>query len=324
VTGTITVVIPAYQRADKLDSRVKEILDWSNLKQLVISVDGLRLSATKSEAAQHLKTKTRSLELQRQNSQIVAIIWNENHGINQHVGRIFKFFSHEPGLIMIEEDVSVTHRTLDFLNTSYDKSGASAASAHVPRHHPGLDTQFFRKSFFPSQWGIAISNEIINRYLESLALGNFDKRLIRNAFKHSLGDFLSRYQLEKLTQWWFNHFFFCRTHGNWADALIQYSVYANDSHYNVPNESLIVDDAGIGDSRSLNPRITLLQSDFCNNEISTTPDGSYGCVRCEIIDCRIEDIRLEKLVRSTRYRLMNSKFRHKQNLEIGSFTAPSS
>jgi len=313
--GLITVVIPAYQRADKLDSRVKEILGWSNLKQLVISVDGLRINATKSEAAQHVKTKTRSLELQRQNSQIVAMIWNENHGINQHVGRIFKFFAHEPGLIIIEEDVSVTHRTLNFLNTSYDKSGASAASAHVPRHHPGLDTQFFRKSLFPSQWGIAISNEIINRYVESLALGNFDKKAIRKAFNHSLGDFLSRYQLEKLTQWWFNHFFFCRTHGNWADALIQYSVYANESHYNVPNQTLIVDDAGIRDSRSLNPRKVLFRSDVCTNNPTPGPEGSYFCKLCELWDSHLDEVRIDKLMRSTIHRSRNNKYRGKIEFE---------
>lgn len=79
-------------------------------------------------------------------------------------------------------------------------------------------------------------------YLDDIESKHFYRNAISRAINRALGKHISSFQFQRLVQWWFNHFFVCERHGNWADKLIQYSVYVNRGFYRVSAQSLILDD----------------------------------------------------------------------------------
>ena len=304
--SSLPVVILAYQRPDKLRQRFAEIISWPKLNKLIISVDAPRLNADKYEISRVLEVLMVSRELQKFSNAVDVQVQNENRGVNNLIYNIFDKNKSVEGIILIEDDVSVSHQSLDFLLLNYNYNGAEAASAHVMKNHVELPSNMSRISIFPNQWGVAFSSRVMNQYLEIYKSKKFERNKIQKVFKNHFADHLRFFEIEKLTQWWFNHFYFCFLHGNWADALLQYSVYSSGSFYRAPAKSLIKDDNLVQDSRSMNPRIGKVEMESCYSEWRIVNSEEYRCIKCELESSHIFEAKLLTLIASTKHRKVTS------------------
>lgn len=301
-TSNSIVVIPAYQRSEKLYARVEEILRWNRLKHIILSIDPPRKSSNADELLRCRLVSKTARQLASKDSRIQLLEWRDNQGINIHYARIFEEFKDEPSIMIVEEDVSVNAMALDFLADNSRRDGSLAASAFVASRHSSLKPNASFQTLFPIQWGISVTGEVMEHYIHILKTGSFSKKLIKKVFKSQLGDALSVWELEKLTQWWFNHFFFCRKHGDWADALIQYSVYANLGFYRAPASPLVQDDVADFDPQSLTPRTTFNYQVECKAFNHQVLSDQFHCIGCQIQHSHLEEIGALKLLASTRYR----------------------
>ena len=310
------VIIPTYRRAEMLRERIKEISNWNRLKRLVLSVDGLRQSSDRNEAQlnQEVINVARSLALK--DSRIQVLEWKDNQGLNIHFARIFEKFKSESSVLIVEEDTSVDTIALDFLADNSRKKGSLAASGYVRQTHSRNKPDDSFKTLFPLQWGLSITSEVMEHYLYVMRTGNFNKSAIRKVFRSQLSEVLQIYELEKLIQWWFNHFYFARHHGNFADALIQYSVYSNLGFYRAPAWSLVKDVARNDDLNSLTPRIASNDQAECAYLYENKIDGEFECLGCQIRHSHLEETGLIKLARATRFRRTNPLFHNELKLDF--------
>jgi hypothetical protein len=301
--NTFRVVIPAYQRSEKLLKRCEEILSWQRLRTLVISVDGPRAKASKSEIVRRENVIKTANQIAKNNAKVDLYIWDDNRGVNIHTERfIKKLLPQNQGIIVIEDDVSITSLTLDFLADNHDYDGSKGAAGHVFYSHNNVGITKARRTLFPYQWGQAISYDAMEIYTSVIGGKPIMRKPIRKAINVMYGQFFSFRQIESLTQWWFNHFFFCMRHGNWADALVQYSVMAAGGHYRVPAQSLVIDDSTLFDERAITPRVPVKNDLTCFSAITQEPSNEYICTECELANSHLRESGIRNLLGATKHR----------------------
>lgn len=299
----LIVVIPAYQRSEKLLARVNEISAWPRLSNLVISVDGLRNGADSAEQKRREDVILQAEYFGKSKNNVDIFVWDENRGVNFHNLRFMKrLFPQTQKMIIIEDDVGVTNQSLDFLANNCDFEGSKGAAAHVSHAHAGIDALVARKTLFPHQWGQALASEAIEIYVSVMSGSKINRKSVSTVFKKLYADSFTALQLERLIQWWFNHFYFCIKHGNWADAVVQYSVIAAGGHYRVPAQSLVIDDSSIYDMRALTPRVPITEKIECLNKKVEIQNGEYECFQCEIRNGHFDEARWRNLIGATKHR----------------------
>lgn len=298
----LPIVIPAYQRPEKLLSRYSEVKEWTRFSSLNISIDGLRPKSDDDELMRRAEVIEVAEEIASTDNRVNVWVWSENPGVNDHIARIFSKMKSSDGLIVIEDDVGVSEVAMNFLQDNVNLSGSLASTAHVANCHVNLNASSSRASVFPNQWGLAVAKPVMETYLDIIKGKKIERSSVSKLFHRTFGDYLSRLQIQRLVQWWFNHFFFCKQHGNWADALIQYSVYANDGFYRVPARSLIIDDNALHDSRSMHPRESYEPVISCEKAQIAPQTNFYTCVSCEIRNSRLEEASIRNLIGATKHR----------------------
>lgn len=296
------VVISAYQRPEKLQTRYREVKAWTHLDKLIISIDGLRAKSGEIEFFNRQRVIEVAEEIALHDNRVDVLVWNENSGVNHHAARLFAKVKNSASIILIEDDVGVNKTALNFLHDNVLRDGSLASTAHVSRNHLELSATDSRISVFPNQWGLAISTPVMETYLDVIKTKKFHRQSISKAFYRAFDNHLTWFQIERLVQWWFNHFFFCERHGNWADALIQYSVYVNDGFYRVPAQSLIVDDNALNDPRSMHPRERFQSVLSCENGRRLQSGHSYTCDSCEVENSRLYQASIRNLIGATKHR----------------------
>jgi hypothetical protein len=299
---TSPIVISAYQRPEKLVSRYNEVKDWTNFGSLTISIDGLRPKSNVEELLNRGKVIEVAEDIALHDNRVDVLVWNENSGVNDHAARLFAKMKNSASIILIEDDVGVNKAALNFLHDNVLRDGSLASTAHVSRNHLELSATDSRISVFPNQWGLAISTPVMETYLDVIKTKKFNRQSIRKAFYRAFENHMTWFQIERLVQWWFNHFFFCERHGNWADALIQYSVYVNDGFYRVPAQSLIVDDNALNDLRSMHPRESFQSVMSCEFGKRQQSGHSYTCDSCEVENSRLYQASIRNLIGATKHR----------------------
>lgn len=304
VMDKVIVAIPAYQRANLLFNRVEEILRWDSLSRLIISVDGLRNKADASEFALREKVISTAELLAKRNRLVDIIVWDQNPGVNWHNFRLFsKIIDSLDVIIVIEDDVSVSNTALNFLKDNCGSKEAKAAVAHSSRSHDYLPETQYRNSIFPAQWGQAITKEVVGNYIDTMKSFKIEHRLVRKALFASLGANMPRRKIESLAWWWSNHFSFCLRHGNWADAIVQYSVMKSEGVYRVPARSLIKDDVAPFDFRALTPRFPYKNEALCQYSMSSIDKQSFYCYSCELQHSNLESVTVRNLIGGTKHRI---------------------
>ena len=305
-----TIVIPAYQRADKLQLRLNEILHWKKCIKVIISIDGPRKSANLNEKRRNDEVVSLAKSFTNKESRVIAKSWEVNYGVNHHAYRIFKWLSAcEQDLIIIEDDVSVNDKALDYLTDQLGSNRVLAAAAHSLKEHSVAQPLSTRLTAFPTQWGVGLKSEVVKRYVNFYENPRIDYRVLRKIMNLSLGDTLTSHELRRLASWWYQHLNLCVRHGDYADALIQYCVYSLDSLYAVPQKSLIRDDAEINDERSLTPRRDLPMIGKCGQIPCEISKNEFRCSNCELAGSHINDATLRNIVGAAKYRMFN-KYKH--------------
>jgi hypothetical protein len=300
--NSLPVVIPAYQRPEKVIKRYAEIIEWSRLEKLYISVDAPRSIASETETLRNELVLKVSEDLAEKDTRVELLVWNKNFGVNNLLANVIEATKQYCGLIVIEDDLAVTHQTLDFLADNYEKAGSKAATGHVRYSHLNLSPAISRISTFPLQWGLAFNSDVMSHYLEVQKNAKFERKIIQKVFYRNFKEYLSNLQIERLTQWWFNHFYFCYKHGNWADAILQYSVYASGGFYRAPSRSLIEDDADLFDERSMNLRTKPHHTESCDRGVIQGSSGDYFCLKCELESSHLHEANLRNLIGATKHR----------------------
>jgi hypothetical protein len=261
------------------------------------------MNSTKAELQRREEVISVAKLISQSNPKIDIAIWSDNHGVNIHLKRIFERFADiDESIILIEDDVSVDATALNYLSDNLTGLGTKAVVAHSSHSHSNTQLVYSRKTLFPRQWGLAITPEIMTTYIETLERKIIRRRLIKSSIEALYGDLLTRITLEKLTQWWFNHFYFCLKHGNWADAIVQYSVMAERGYYLVPSRSLVIDDSDFLDDRALTPRIPSDKQPVCDGFVSFSDLNQFQCSKCRLLDSHLGETNFRNLLAATKFR----------------------
>ena len=276
-----------------------ELLSWGSLKQILVSVDGLRSSAHEKETLDRLtliKTVERFASIDQR---IQLKVQERNRGINYHLARIFEeVLPTSSRIIIIEEDVSMDAVGLDFLSLKNYSDDVFAATTYTWKNHESIDIHDYRYSLFPAQWGISFDSRVLEEYLRLIHDRRLNIHLLRKSIDSLFEKQLSRLQKEVVAQHWFNHFFNCLRHPNYADALLQYCVWILGARYRVPLKSLSVDQAQLNDSRSLTPRTVPSIQEHCSCPI----DSTRICMDCEISSSQVNQIKVLDTLAGIKFR----------------------
>jgi hypothetical protein len=301
------VCIPAYQRAELLLDRVKELESLSAISGLMISVDGLRPDAGELERNNRSELiKTAWALAGRCHFPVEVKVWEHNLGVNDHAARIFKLVKDKlPYLLIIEEDVSVSHSGLQFLIENIGKSGIHAVTTFSPLNHFNSEPTATFSTLFPNQWGFAISGEIMTQYLWVYETKKIEFSRIYTSFRSRYKSLFGQLEIYKLAIYWANHFASCIREPNNADGIIQYSVISLGHEYILPSHSLSRDVAPLNDYRSMNRRSESFsgKTELCNETQFEVSKTLLFCSKCEKTLSRFAEVNLKTILGGTKYRI---------------------
>lgn len=234
------VVIIAYSRASMTIERCSEVLGWSNLNRLIISIDGPRKAAPESELAWREETIRKSKELAQHNSNLEVTVHDTNSGLTSHVIRaLTEGFKDSNTVILLEEDTSISQPGLDFLASTPEGAQPAVSAAYARTSHTRMDRDI-REAFFPEQWGLAMNRGFFDEFLDVCAEKSVEAHLVEVHINKLLGSkfpILSR----RASDYWSRLFRSALLQPNHTDAIFLYTAIRNGLTYRVPWVSLAKD-----------------------------------------------------------------------------------
>jgi hypothetical protein len=272
------VVLYSYRRPELTNNAIERILQWPNLRKLLVSIDGVRHDASESEKNWRTETIRIAENHAALDSRVEPCVWNTNTGLTDHAVRIMsKSFETSTGLIALEEDNQIGFAGLDFLCESIqNRERPEISTAFTSQSHDfsGLTARF---TFFPEQWSTALTYQVFEQFLRNWS----DKKVSRQNVSEALGPIFGskRFFLEIVTEKWFRMFKASIADPSYGDALMAYTAMSLGISYRVPMKSLVVD-IGHTDSRGLHPRQS---SNFegSHQYSNLSVNGFNYCTTCE-------------------------------------------
>jgi hypothetical protein len=257
---------------------MERLLVWPNLNSLLVSIDGLRDSATDEEKNWRLATIREAERVAESDSRVQVHVWQKNSGLTDHAVRIMsKSLETSYGFIAIEEDNLIHNEGLDFLNlTLGNRPEASIATAFTSQSHLPTNIEH-RYSFFPEQWSTALNQPIFETFIKIWNDKTVDRALIRSRFAPIFGRNIVL--LELVTEKWFQMFKLSVLDPSYGDALMAYAAIFMGVPFATPMKSLVTD-IGSLDSRGLHLRREILIRE--SHSISSLNSHGYNfCRICE-------------------------------------------
>lgn len=273
----VKVVLLSYRRPELTSAAIERVLKWPNLDSLMISVDGIRADAPVNEQIWWAETRSVSEEYAEASKKVSLNFRSENTGLTDHVIQALGLaFATHQGVILLEEDVEIDDRGLNFLSSAVvqaDKpQGASAFTRSV---HPGPLPPDARLTYFPELWGMSINYEFFQHFDQLWKHKRLDRNKITRSMRESFPR-LSAKRLESHVDWWMRLFESALFHPTHQDALFAATALELGTPWVVGWESFSRDGAW-GDQRSLHPRGPGDDKTY-NHDPEFT---NYFCAECE-------------------------------------------
>ena len=293
------VVLLSYRRPELTLAAIERVLSWPSLDSLVISVDGIREKAPASEHVWWTETRSIAEQYSRQSDKISLNLRSENSGLTNHVVQVLgKAFTTHENVILLEEDVEIDSKGLDFLSSALvEANRPQGASAFTRSVHLGSLPAGVRHTFFPELWGMSINREFFQHFEQLWNLKRLNRKKIKHSMRESFPN-LRDSRLEAHVDWWMTMFESALAHHTHQDALFAATALELGSPWIAGWESMSRDGAW-GDERSLHPRGLGDDRTFRHQSVST---NSF-CAECERKHGRLA---LSSLPRRVYERLYNS------------------
>lgn len=273
-----SVILYSYRRPQQTAEAIERLLDWDNLGNLYISIDGIRVSAPSEEVVWRQETIRVAERAAEMNSSVIPIIWEQNNGLTAHGIRIMtKVFQVDNAVFSLEEDNLIRNHGLEFLRTSLgDAQKPAIATAFSTQLHNDC-TRKFRETYFPEQWATSLTHHLFEEFLKTWHDKRIERRVISSHFRRIYPrDVIKR---EIVTERWFRIFTLAVNDLSWGDAVMSYAALKLGIPYRAPLQSF-VQDLGSLDNRGLHPRaggINFNQHKFK----SISSESSHFCKTCE-------------------------------------------
>lgn len=249
------VVLLSYRRPELTLAAIERVLSWPSLDSLMVSIDGLRENAPASENIWWTETRLIAEKYARENDKITLNFRSENSGLTNHVVQaLSRAFETHDGVILLEEDVEIDAKGLDFLSSSVvEANRPQGASAFTRSEHLGTLPSGVRNTFFPELWGMSINREFFQHFEQLWKFKRLDRKKIQQSMRESFPN-LRANRLETHVDWWITLFESALKHHTHQDALFAATAMELGSPWIVGWESMSRDVAW-GDQRSLHPRV---------------------------------------------------------------------
>ena len=301
------VLLYAYQRPELTQQACLSILDWPELERLVITIDGLRLSADLEEKSWRDQTIQTCINLAMSDERIELKIWPDNPGLTNHIFRSLSYvFEFTDSLIAVEDDNLISVPGLRFLSSRITSSDYPqiAAGFNKCKHPPGSFPSDCRSTLFPIQWTTSLNKRmfaIIEEVWENLTV---DKLVVSQRIKELDG--LSLMQKWRLLSYWNGYFKNAMSSPRHTDIVVQYAAFKAGVFFEVPLEDH-VEDLAPNDWRGMNERHNPVTQHFHQAKLYSTRVG-FACSICDLLGARIEPSILRQAYSSFLIRFRKARF----------------
>ena len=177
-----TVLLTSYMRPELTSRAIERLIEWDNLKRLIVVIDGLRSTADAAEVYWRKKT-IEEVNENAHNSKLELWIYDKNVGITEHYLRLQKrILSQDSQTIWLEEDMDLD---LDsFLRL--DKSRATRnepflLSSYSHFDHPKEDPSMIKGNLFLPMWGLVMNENFSNLVIDTWNRKNYNEKVVIDA-----------------------------------------------------------------------------------------------------------------------------------------------
>ncbi|CAN2169747.1 hypothetical protein MCEMRE212_00026 [Candidatus Nanopelagicaceae bacterium] len=296
------VLLYAYQRPKLTIQACESVLSWSELQRLVITIDGLRPTASEDEVTWRNETIQVSQQLANDYENIEVKVWDTNIGLTEHIFRSIAYvLKSADSLIAIEDDNLISVQGLNFLSSRVDNSESPKIAAGFNKflHFDYQFPQLYRSTLFPVQWTTALNKSMFAIVEDVWSKREIELSVVQNRI-HSLKgmSFLKR---KRLISYWYKYFCTSMESPRHTDIVVQYAVFKAGIFYEVPLGDFVDDLANL-DWRGMNTRHNPIIRQVHRPRIYITPQGD-ACAVCDLLGSRIEPSMWRQFKTSIRLRL---------------------
>lgn len=302
--------LTSYMRPEMTKASIEAILQWRDLLNFTIVIDGLRSSANESEARWRNQTIKISEDFCGQNSNMELWVYKDNIGITNHTMRI-QGRALETGNsgIWLEEDIDLDLPKYSSVLEQIDYQSSPEPmliSAFSHFDHPQEANRLIKGNLFLPIWGMAFNESFYELFSK---IWN-DKKFEEKVVKDTLGLFfqnntvLDRVHKRKAIDYWTEYSGWGFKNLNRWDAVANYALWTEAKHsFTTINRN--ASDLSFLDTRGMNQRTPPTEAE--SHEFhSVSFNGSEFCLKCEVKGSRIHRNLLKRANASLQYRLSHN------------------
>jgi hypothetical protein len=281
------VLLYAYQRPELTEKVIKSTLTWNKLDKLLITVDGLRQSATESEKIWRESTIGICTRYSQLDPRVALLVWPDNPGLTNHILRSLKrAFTMSNVVIAIEDDTLVSTQGFDFLANAVSTSTAPQIAAGYNKFfHTNVDSSSgFRNTLFPTQWSTSLNASMFRIVEEVWQERKVEWKLVAKRIFELNG--IGVEKKARLFMYWYRYFKNSLKSHRHTDIVVQYAVFKSGAEYKVPWGDY-VEDIAFQDWRGMNIRHNPLIRNEHVGEFYEF-NGALACKICDVLGGRIE------------------------------------
>jgi hypothetical protein len=281
------VLLYAYQRPELTEQVIKSTLTWNKLDKLLITVDGLRQSATDSEKIWREATIGICERYSLLDPRVALVVWPDNPGLTNHILRSLKHaFKMSNVVIAIEDDTLVSTQGFDFLaNVVSDSTAPQIAAGYNKFFHTNVySSSGFRNTLFPTQWSTSLNASMFRIVEEVWQERKVEWKIVARRIINLSG--IGVEKKARLFMYWYRYFKNSLKSHRHTDIVVQYAVFKSGAEYKVPWGDY-VEDIAFQDWRGMNIRHNPLIRNEHVGEFYEF-NGALACKVCDVLGGRIE------------------------------------
>jgi hypothetical protein len=277
-------------------------LQWDDLKQVIVIVDGLRSAAESNEKLWRNETIRAVENIAEIDSRVELWVYDDNIGNTNHILRVQEraLFVEEYG-IWLEEDIDLELDGYLRLQNSIKRSDRPLILTGYSHCNHGSSLSYKNTLFVPL-WGQTINHALFERVSKTWKDKHFDskimKRVISGVFEYDRRH-NPRYFSRVLDYWTSYSEWGVKSSRRW-DALANYSLWL-DFDFSFSSTERIAHDVSYLDYRGMNQRSK--PKDVPVHELTTIEfEGGRFCMGCERVGSRQVFSKLKRISNSLVYR----------------------
>lgn len=301
------VFLTSYMRPEMTRASIEVVLQWRDLLNFTIVIDGLRSSADESEVQWRNQTIKLAEDFCAQNTNMELWVYKDNIGITNHTMRI-QGRALETGNsgIWLEEDIDLDLTKYSSVLDQLDFQSSAEPmliSAFSHFNHPQEVNRLIKGNLFLPIWGMAFNESFYELFCKVWNDKKFDEKVVKSTlgFLFENESLLDKVHKRKVVDYWTEYSSWGFKNLNRWDAVANYALWTKAKHsFTTVNRS--ANDLSYIDTRGMNQRTTPKEAES-HKFHSVSFNGSDFCLKCEVRGSRIDRNPLRRARASLQYRL---------------------